>query len=603
MPPMGFLYPGALVFFALVPLLLIAYLVRERPRSVIVSSILGYRALRGLRAERPWGWPRLDWLFLIELLILSLVVLAMAQPYVIHHHTPVAVVLDNSAAMQAGTPPGARFEAARTALERAIPNQSDVTVTLYVTAPQPRQIADALSPGQARSAIGKTKLVDAAQSTVSVARMLRDIVAGRRFTQCFFATANPVSQPLPVGLHVFKAGDPLPNYAIGSFAVGGAQFGSGALRARLTIGNFSPQPQTLEVAISAEGKTLTRAQARLEPQEITGVEFPTLAPADVYRADLRPADAFALDNVAWATPAAGAQIQVLFVSPTPGDAAGLPSLPQLSVRTMLPENYSPDAAKADLLIFEYGIPKELPAANALLVMPPGSDNVFGVRLMPGATTQITDWRSPDPLTDGVNFRLLSLRQPESFAVHPWMHSVVNSNLGSLILQGTHQGHRYVALGFNPFPYLGKGNLPMSILTLNILGYLSGFGSEDAGYRTGEAWIVPAGVTEIITPSGIKVHVEPGTPFTKGTEQGVYQLIGPGSQKRLRAVNLADLNQSNLENPATIKLDIPAGASSQPADFSERQTFTPYLLAAILVLAACEALFTYRRRRAYAQGLT
>jgi len=432
--------------------------------------------------------------------------------------------------------------------------------------------------------------------------MLRDIVAGHRFTQCLFATASPVSQPLPAGLHVFKAGDPLPNYAIGSFAVGGAQFGSGALKARLTIANFSAQPQTLQVAISAEGKSLTRVQARVGAQEITGIEFPTLAPSAAYRADLTPADAFTLDNVAWATPSAGAQIQVLFVSPTPADAAGLASLSQLSVRTIVPEKYSPDAATADLLIFEYGVPKELPAANAMLVMPPGGDNVFGLRLLPGATTQITDWRSPDPLTDAVNFRLLSLRQPESFAVHPWMQSVVNSNLGSLIMEGSHEGHRYVMLGFNPFPYLGKRNLPMSVLTLNILSYLSGFGSEDAGYRTGEPWIVPAGVSEIVTPSGKKVRVEPGIPFTADVEQGIYQLIGPGSQKRLRAVNLADLNQSNLENPAAIKLDIPAGGGPPP-DFSERQTFTPYLLGAILILAACEALFTYRRRRAYAQVLT
>jgi hypothetical protein len=602
MPPIGFLYPGALVFFALVPLLLIAYLVRERPRSIIVSSVLGYRALRGLKAERPWGWPRLDWLFLIELLILSLVVLAMAQPYAIHQHTPVAVVLDNSASMQAGIPPGARFEAAKAALERAIPNQNNGAVTLFVTAPQPHQIGDGMSPARARSAIGKATVIDAAQSTISVARMLRDIVSGHRFTQCLFATANPVSQPLPAGLHIFKAGDPLPNYAIGSFAVGGAQFGSGALKARLGLANFSPKPQTLEVAISAEGKTLTRAQAQVGAGEIGSIEFPTLAPSTAYRADLKPADAFALDNVAWATPATGAQIQVLFVSPTPADAAGLASLPQLNVRTLSPENYSPDAAKADLLIFEYGVPKELPAANALLVMPPGGDDVFGLRLAPGATTQITDWRSPDALTDGVNFRLLSLRQPESFAVHPWMQSVVNSNLGSVIMEGSHQGHRYIVLGFNPFPWLGRRNLPMSVLTLNILGYLSGFGSEDAGYRTGEPWIVPAGVSEIITPGGTKVRVEPGIPFTRGTEQGIYQLIGPGSRKSLRAVNLADLNQSNLENPATIKLDIASGGGLPP-DFSERQTFTPYLLAAILILAACEALFTYRRRRAYAQGLT
>ena len=42
--------------------------------------------------------------------------------------------------------------------------------------------------------------------------------------------------------------------------------------------------------------------------------------------------------------------------------------------------------------------------------------MFRLQLKPGATTQVTDWRSPDALTDGVNFRLLALRQPESFAV-------------------------------------------------------------------------------------------------------------------------------------------------------------------------------------------
>ena len=259
------------------------------------------------------------------------------------------------------------------------------------------------------------------------------------------------------------------------------------------------------------------------------------------------------------------------------------------------------SARAAMLPYVY-VDAVRRSGGRAVMLPPGGDDVFGLRLAPGATTQITDWRSPDPLTDGVNFRLLSLRQPESFAVHPWMQSVVNSNLGSVIMEGTHQGHRYIVLGFNPFPWLGKRNLPMSVLTLNILGYLSGFGSEDAGYRTGEPWIVPAGVSEIITPGGIKVRVEPGIPFTRGTEQGIYQLIGPGSRKSLRAVNLADLNQSNLENPATIKLDIASGGGLPP-DFSERQTFTPYLLAAILILAACEALFTYRRRRAYAQGLT
>ncbi|MGA6971594.1 MAG: BatA domain-containing protein, partial [Candidatus Binatus sp.] len=63
---MGLLYPGALAFFALIPVLVLAYLAKERPSRVTVSSVLAFRALRGFRRERFGGWPRLDWMFFAE---------------------------------------------------------------------------------------------------------------------------------------------------------------------------------------------------------------------------------------------------------------------------------------------------------------------------------------------------------------------------------------------------------------------------------------------------------------------------------------------------------------------------------------------------------
>ena len=68
---MGLLYPGALVFLAIVPALVLAYLARERPARVVVSSVLAFRALRGLRKERFGGRPRFDWMFLVELILLG----------------------------------------------------------------------------------------------------------------------------------------------------------------------------------------------------------------------------------------------------------------------------------------------------------------------------------------------------------------------------------------------------------------------------------------------------------------------------------------------------------------------------------------------------
>src|SRR5258708_28973804 len=100
-----------------------------------------------------------------------------------------------------------------------------------------------------------------------------------------------------------------------------------------------------------------------------------------------------------------------------------------------------------------------------------------------------------------------------------MSRVVGGHGGALMLMGDRGGHRSVAAGFNPFPYLGRRNLPMSVLTLNAISYLAGLGSSSAGYRTGLPWLAPAGVQSVVTPSGKKIAAQPGTLFTQVSDQG------------------------------------------------------------------------------------
>src|SRR4030081_3729756 len=99
---MDLLLPGALYYmFALIPALALAYLARERPRRVVLSSVLAFRALRARRGRRFGGWPHQDRMFFVEMLIIGLAVLTIAGPYVMRGGNPIAVVLDDSAAMQA----------------------------------------------------------------------------------------------------------------------------------------------------------------------------------------------------------------------------------------------------------------------------------------------------------------------------------------------------------------------------------------------------------------------------------------------------------------------------------------------------------------------
>jgi hypothetical protein len=596
---MGLLYPGALAFFALVPALVLAYLARERPSRVTVSSVLAFRALRGFRRERFGGWPRLDWMFFTEVLILSLVVLAMASPFIWKRSSPLAVVIDNSAAMQALTPSGkSRFDLAREKLDVELSAENGGgEISVYTTAPQPRRVAPPFTTlTEARLALRQIKPTDAPNDQTTLENFLSNLASEARVAKVIFAGADALAAPVPARIHPIAVGDAVANAAIGSFTLRREVLGAEALHASLTIANFSPETRRLDLVVTGDGKEVASAREFLGARETATLEFPKIPPARIYQAKLAPDDALALDNVAYATAGSVKNLSILFISPTPADADGLNSIPGVAATAKSPDSYSPDElGNYDLAIFEYATPKELPAVNTMLVMPPPGDPVFGLTVTPTAKVEIAGWHTTDTLTDSVNFRLLSLRGGEYFGTHPWMSQVVGGDGGALLLKGERGAHRFVATGFNPFPYLGKHNLPMSVLTLNAISYLAGLGSTSSGYRTGQPWLVPAGVDQVILPSGKKKTAHPGTLFADVSEQGVYELVGPGGAQTPRAVNLADLTESDLSSSPLLKVET-ANSGAAPAPVMEKSSLSDYILFAIIALTALEALVVYRRRR-------
>lgn len=600
---MGLLDPGALIFFAIVPALVLAYLARERPARVVVSSILAFRALRGLRNERYGGKPRFDWMFFVELALLCLAVLAMAGPFVIRRSNPIAVVIDNSAAMQAKLASGGtRFDDAIKKTAAMLSNEdSGGKVSVFVTTPAPYRIAPPFdSAVEARGALAGLRPTDAPDDSSAVTASLTDMASGGRFKKVIFASYRAIAAPAPATIHAIVTGDPAPNLALSAFTLRREVFGANTLHARINASNFSPGAAELTVTLTGDGRQLAIAHETLDAGETGTLEFPSLPPAQVYRAELAPADVFALDNVAYATSGAVRTVSILFITPSPADAAGLGAIPGAEVKVVAPDKFTPaDLAKADVAIFEYSAPKEMPAVNTLMVMPP-PDPVFRFAVAPATNIQIARWHNTDRLTDSVNFRMLNLRNGEFFGQHPWMSAVVSGQSGGLILRGERQGHRYVATGFNPFPYLGRKNLPMSVLTLNLLSYLAGLGADAGSYRTGKPWLVPAGVTMVSLPSGRKIKATPGTLFTEVAEQGIYELSGKGLAPIPRAVNLDDLSVSDLENAPPFRLEV-ATAPPASASFLEKASLSPWLLIAIIALGSIEAIIVYRRRRGAMAG--
>jgi hypothetical protein len=598
----GWLEPGAIYFLAIVPALILAYLARERPRQVTVSSVIAFRALHVMRGQRFGGRPRFTWTFFLELLALCLAVLALARPFLIKRGRALAVVIDNSAAMQAVTSPGqTRFASAIAAARDALAHQTETgQATVYLTAPQPHQLGGSFtSASEAAAALSGAQVSDAPDDPAAVSTLLGQLNADAHTGTILWASYRPISSPVPPKLRTVFSTDGIANYALGSFALSREAFGATALRARVTLANFSPSPADLDVIVTADGHPAAHGHALVQPGAVVPRDLPNMGPAAIYRATLAPTDGLMLDNIAYATGSAVRTIAILFVSPIPSDGASLASLPGVTVHTMTPASYAPaDLANYDLAIFEYTAPKELPTVPSLLVMPPPGDPVFQFSVTQAPQVAVTGWPPIDPLTDGVNFRLLNMRSGEYLKQHPWLQTVVSGSGGGLILNGRREGHRLVATGFNPFPYLGKRNLPMSILTLNLLGYLSGFGAHAGGFHTGEPWTIPAGVTSVTLPIGRNLAVTPGTLFSTTERQGIYYLNSARTHVA-RAVNLDDLVTSDLTTVAPIT--IASGNANAGSAAVVHAPLTPYILAAILFLIIFESLLVYRRRRPVMQA--
>jgi hypothetical protein len=97
---MEFLNSTALYGLLVLPLLLIPYLIRRKPQRIIFSSLLLLTEYDSSARRRPWGRFRLPPAFFLQLLLLTLLISALAEPVLSVRPTHIAIVLDNSASMQ-----------------------------------------------------------------------------------------------------------------------------------------------------------------------------------------------------------------------------------------------------------------------------------------------------------------------------------------------------------------------------------------------------------------------------------------------------------------------------------------------------------------------
>ena len=589
---MEFLNPAALFGLLALPLLLIPYLIRKKPRRLVFSSLLLFLAAGEQARTRAFGRINLPPIFFLQLLLLALLVFALSEPVFSVLPTRVAFVLDNSASMQAMEDGKTRLALAKERLG-AVANElgSAGQVDLYLTTPRLAKIHGAtLTPAQTVSLVKSVDAYDLGDTPLDYDRVLSQLAREQKYERVYLFTDHPAGGQAAT-IRVISVGQPKGNLAVTGFDLSRASLVNARMEASAVVANFSDRDEKIKIALKADGVALASRDLVVPAGRTATTTFDGFAERPSYEVAIEARDALALDNRRFAVVPASRNLRILAVTPRPQAAASLKSIPGASVDVIAPADYGKfDRGGYGLELFHYSAPQQLPENPSMFILPPASSALVNLGA-PISNVQVSGWREPHPLTRYVNFSLLRPTYARPLQPQVPGQVIMEAPAGALVFAAEQRGIRYLALGFDPLPYLGRDNLPMSILTLNLLDWF--FESGSARSRaTGEP--IPLNTVGagdfIITPTGEKAALKKGLGYFQTTfHQGIYRRTRDGSSE-LFARNLDNLGESDLRTPTAIDL---RGEPTNSGSASVLFSFWPYILVASLLLFMLE-WFIYPR---------
>ena len=583
---MEFLNPAALYGLLALPLLLIPYLIRRKPKRVIFSSLLLF-AEPGTRAGgRPLGRLRLPLIFFLQLLLLTLLILALGEPVFSLRASNIAIVLDNSASMQTLENQQTRFALAQ---EKARELLADLGVTgkvdLYLTTPRLEKVRGAtFAPAEAASVLAALTPYDLADTPIDYQSSLSQMAKERKYDRVFLITDHPAAGQTDT-LRVITVGQPRDNFAVSSFNISHASLVGPRLEATAEVANYSTKDERIRVALRGGGVMIASRDLPVSAGKTAQATFAGLPAYPYYEVEIEARDALPVDNRRFAVPPAAQNLRILGISPRPQALNSLRSIAGVSLDLIAPQEYDKiDRSGYGLEIFHYAAPPVLPEKPALFVLPPDNNPLVDLE-KPVSRPAVSSWREPHPLTRYVNFALF--RPAFSRPLRPRISGeiIIESPAGALVFAAEQRGFRQAVLGFDIFPYLGRENLPVSVFTLNLLDwFFHGSGAEGRATGAPLTFSYTQQGNFLVTPKGDKITLNPGVNNFPATYfQGIYQ-IDRGAQRELFAVNLKNNNESDLRQLTPIELrEVSSGGGKVSALFS----IWPYLLLTSLFLLLVE----------------
>ncbi len=495
---MSLLAPLALIGAAILgPIIVAMYLLKlRREERTVSSTFLWQRMVRDVEANAPWQRLRRNWLLLLQLLIMALLVLALARPFLFTEGISgrnLVIILDRSASMGAVDDGTTRLDVAKQRALQLVEQLPDGGRATIIAAGGQMEVPASATADQRelREAITGIELSTAGTSDLAQPLTLAAALVSRdeQSEVAVISEGNvtvPAELEVPALVSFFPVGSRQDNVAISAMVL---QPGVAGQTLFVQATNYDPDTATARrIDVYLDDTLFNAYNVTLQPGEERSIVVDVPPDVAVAEARLSGADALPLDDRAWAVSRIGSVTNVRVVSPgnrfLDTALALLPGVETTTVPTTT-TTFAESVAQVPITILDRTVPAALPPGNLLFIAPPRSTEYFsvtGVLEFPSVQPVVGN----EPLLRNASLSDVSILEAVRIVPGTWARVVVDSDGAPLLVAGERDGRRIVVLAFD----LLKSDLPLQVayplLLSNIINYLApGSGAEAGAVAPGE----------------------------------------------------------------------------------------------------------------------
>lgn len=488
---MSFQNPAALAWLLpLAGIVILLYLLKMRRRDVRVPATFLWPARTDeVRANSLFQKLKPSWLLFLQLLALSLAVVALARPQTKQQGLAgevTVLILDSSASMSATDVKPSRFEEGRRLAREAIQAAGATDrIALIEAGPVPKVVFplgnDPARQIRALNALEPTDSEGEVGEALRLAGALVGTVDGARIVLLSDGVFEPVrdfsrGKAAIVYKSIGELGD---NLAVS--ALGTAETPEGR---QLFCGIKNPGGTPMEGTISlyADGKVLDSIRTgAVAPGGQWGRTVAAPADAKVFEAKLEANDVLKSDNYAVSVASAGASLRILLVTkgnPFLERALALDPRVTLDRANEVPEleKGATGGGKYDIVVFD-DVPEEPVKARGILTLgKAGSPTPVKAAGEAKAPKFISS--EPSPVVKGIDFRTVFVDNQEKVSATGVGEVLAQTNAGPLIVASSTPTRRQLYLSFAPLQSDFPLQIGFPIFIANALDYLAGSQTAD-----------------------------------------------------------------------------------------------------------------------------